>query len=125
MDFYLDIQVKPDAEMRENVLMNKVYSKFHKALSDLESTEIGVSFPNYKIMLGDVIRIHGTQNKLAELQRIDWLGGLVGYCKVSAIQAIPNEVVYRTISRKQANMTEAKLKRLIKRETIAQPEIKP
>ena len=124
MDFYLDIQVKPDAEMRENVLMNKVYTKFHKALSTLKSTEIGVSFPNYKVMLGHVIRIHGTEAHLTELQATNWLGGLIGYCQVSKIQTIPNKTTYRTISRKQANMTEAKLRRLIKRNLIPTEEIK-
>jgi CRISPR-associated endonuclease Csy4 len=75
-------------------------------------------------MLGDVVRIHGTEAKLTELQTTDWLGGLNGYCAVSSIQAIPADVAYRTISRKQANMSEAKLRRLIKRGSISQEEIK-
>ncbi len=124
MDRYIDIKIKADAEMRENVLLNKVYSKFHKALFSLKSSGIGVSFPRYNVMLGDVIRIHGTEAKLTELQSTDWLGGLKGYCTVSSIQAIPQDVAYRTISRKQANMTEAKLRRLIKRGSISQDEIK-
>jgi CRISPR-associated endonuclease Csy4 len=124
MDCYIDIQIKPDAEMRENVLLNKVYSKLHKALYSLKSTEIGVSFPKYKIMLGDVIRIHGSEKKLTELQDTNWLGGLVGYCEVSSTQTIPDNVSYRTLSRKQMNMTEAKLRRLIKRCSISQEEMK-
>jgi CRISPR-associated endonuclease Csy4 len=124
MDYYIDIQIKPDAEMRENVLLNKVYSKLHKALYALKSTEIGVSFPKYKIMLGDVIRIHGSENKLTELQNIKWLGGLIGYCEVSAIQTIPDNVSYRTVSRIQTNMSKEKLRRLIKRGSISQEEIK-
>jgi CRISPR-associated endonuclease Csy4 len=124
MDYYIDIQIKPDAEMRENVLLNKVYSKLHKALYALKSTEIGVSFPKYKIMLGDVIRIHGSENKLTELQDTNWLGGLVGYCEVSTIQEISGNVMYRTVSRIQTNMTEAKLRRLIKRGSISQEEMK-
>jgi len=124
MNHYIDIKIKPDAEMRENVLLNKVYSKFHKALFTLQSTHIGVSFPHYKVMLGEVIRIHGTDAGLTELQAVNWLGGLAGYCVVSLIHAVPESVVYRTISRKQANMTEAKLRRLIKRGSISQDEIK-
>lgn len=118
MDHFIDIKIKPDAEMRENVLLNKVYSKFHKALFTLQSTYIGVSFPHYKVMLGDMIRIHGTEANLTELQAENWLGGLAGYCVVSLIHAVPDSVAYRTISRKQANMSEAKLRRLIKRGTI-------
>jgi CRISPR-associated endonuclease Csy4 len=124
MKFYLDIQVQPDAEMRENVLMNKVYSKLHKALCDLNSTAIGVSFPRYKVILGDVIRIHGAEDKIIELQATQWLGGLSGYCRASTIQAIPSQVTYRTVSRKQANMTEAKLRRLIKRGSISKEAAK-
>jgi len=124
MDFYIDIQVKPDAEMRENVLLNKVYSKLHKALFSLKSTEIGVSFPKYKVLLGNVIRLHGTEPRLSELQNTDWLDGLSGYCQVTPIQAVPDNVAYRNISRIQSNMTEAKLRRLISRGSISTEEIK-
>jgi CRISPR-associated endonuclease Csy4 len=124
MNHYIDILIKPDEEMRENVLLNKVYTKLHKALFSLNTTDIGVSFPKYKVILGNEIRMHGAEKKLAELQATNWLGSLSGYCEVSAIQVIPDEVLYRTISRKQSNMTEAKLRRLIKRGAIAQEEIK-
>lgn len=124
MDYYVDIKVKPDEEMRENVLLNKVYSKLHKALFTLKSTGIGVSFPQYKVMLGAIIRLHGTEAKLAELQSLDWLGGLKGYCAVSSLQAIPSDATYRVISRKQSTMTDAKLRRLIKRRSISQDELK-
>jgi len=124
MNYYLDIQIQPDAEMRENVLLNKVYTKFHKALFTLQSDDIGVSFPEYKIKLGLMMRINAKENRLAQLQQLNWLGGLSGYCKVSAIQAIPDKVNYRTVSRIQPNMSSAKLQRLIKRGTIAENEIK-
>ena len=124
MSFYVDIKIKPDDEMRENVLLNKVYTKLHKALFTLKSTEIAVSFPRYKVVLGDVIRLHGKEDKLITLQESNWLGGLAGYCDISSIKAIPNEVLYRTISRKQANMTDAKLRRLLKRQSITEDEAK-
>jgi CRISPR-associated endonuclease Csy4 len=124
MDFYIDIKIQPDAEMRENVLLNKVYAKFHKALFDLQACDIGVSFPEYKIKLGRTLRIHSTQERLNELQQLNWLGGLSGYCKVSTIQKIPEKVQYRTVSRIQTTMSEAKLQRLIKRGTIAESDIK-
>jgi len=124
MDYYIDIKIKPDAEMRENLLLNKVYSKLHKALFTLNSSKIGVSFPRYHVMLGDVIRIHGTKEKIIELQAINWLGALSAYCELSDILAIPNQVSYRTISRKQSNMTEAKLRRLIKRGSVSEDNTK-
>jgi len=124
MKHYIEIVIKPDEEMRENVLLNKVYTKLHKVLFDLQSDEIGVSFPKHKVLLGDVLRIHGTESKISELQNIDWLGGLGGDCKVSAIQEVPGNVTYRNISRIQSNMTEAKLRRLIARGSISTEEIK-
>ncbi len=114
MNHYIDILIKPDAEMRENVLLNKVYSKFHKALCSLNSTEIGVSFPQYKVKLGGVIRVHGTDNNFTELENINWLGGLAGYCNVSEIQVVPSQIAgYRVISRKQATMNLRKLEKRV------------
>ena len=124
MDNYIDIQIQPDAEMRENVLMNKVYTKLHKALFDLKSTGIGVSFPEYKVLLGRKIRLHGDSLVLKDLQGLNWLGGLSGYCQISVILTVPENVQYRVISRKQSTMTNAKLNRLIKRGTISEENIK-
>jgi len=121
---YVEIVIKPDDEMRENVLLNKVYTKLHKALFILKTSEIAVSFPKYKVLLGNVIRLHGTESKILELQNTDWLGSLSGYCQVSRIKTVPDDVSYRIISRIQANMTEAKLRRLIKRNSISETEIK-
>ena len=122
MDHYLDIKIVPDEEVPVYFIRNKIYTKLHKALFSLNSTDIGVSFPNYKIKLGNVIRLHSSENSLSKLQNENWLGGLTGYCAVSEIQPIPDIVSYRTISRKQANMTAAKLRRLIKRGSITAAE---
>lgn len=124
MEHYIDIKLEPDAEMRENVLLNKVYTKFHKGLSSIKSKDIGISFPKYKVKLGNMIRIHSSEMRLIELQKTNWLGGLVGYCKVSPISLIPSTVSYRKVSRKQSNMTQSKLRRLIKRRSISREEIK-
>ena len=118
MNFFIDLKIKPDAEMRENLLFNKIYAKLHKALSTMQSNDIGVSFPKYRIKLGDTIRIHGSQDRLNVLQGMAWLGGLSGYCDVSECLPVPNGVKHRVISRKQCNMTEAKLRRLQKRGSI-------
>lgn len=124
MNSYIDIEIKPDAEMRENVLLNKVYAKLHKALCDLKATDIGVSFPSYKVMLGRVLRIHSSDQKLGKLMGANLLGGLSGYCVVSNIQTVPDSAQYRTVSRIQSNMTQAKLNRLIKRGSITESEVK-
>jgi len=124
MDYYIDIRIKPDAEMRQNVLLNKVYTKLHKTLWELNSSDIGISFPEWKVLLGKVIRVHSSQARLEQLQAKNWLGGLSGYCHVSVTQAIPQQVLYRRISRARSNMSQSKLNRLIKRGSISPSETK-
>ncbi len=125
MEHYIELKINPDnAEMRENELLNKVYSKFHKGLFELKSQNIGVSFPDYKIKLGRRMRIHGTQADLTQLQDLNWLGAFVGFCNINEIQPIPEKVDYRNLSRIRTTMSKAKLKRLIKRKNLSTEEIK-
>ena len=124
MDYYLDIRIKPDCEIRENLLLNKVYTKLHKALCNMKSTDIGVSFPEYRILLGRVIRLHAAEEQLKTLMEQSWLGGLIWYCQISGVSPVPEVVKYRILSRVQSNMTEAKLRRLINRKSITESEFK-
>ena len=120
MNNFINITLLPDSEFKEAVLMNAVYSKLHKILCDQNSSAIGISFPDYKLTLGKVLRIHGSEKGLVTLQRKDWLGGMKGYCIVSEISPIPEIVKHRTVRRKHSTMSEAKLKRLLKRGSISQ-----
>lgn len=124
MDCYLDIKIVPDDEVPVYFIRNKVYTKLHKALHTLKANDIGVSFPKYRVKLGDVIRIHAAQERLSSLQTLNWLGGLSGYCQVSDMKPIPQQVKFRIVSRVQSNMTEAKLRRLMQRKTIPQEQLK-
>jgi CRISPR-associated endonuclease Csy4 len=124
MDYYLEITLLPDAEFKSTVLMNVVYTKLHKAIHDLHATDIGVSFPKYQVNLGNVLRIHGDLIVLGKLHRQSWLGGISGYCTQSEITAVPPVTKYRTVSRKQSNMSHAKLQRLIKRGSISEDSVK-
>jgi len=124
MNSYIDIEIKPDAEMRLNVLLNGIYAKLHKALHDLTSTNIGVSFPKYNNTLGNILRIHGEDTALHNLCRVNWIGNMSGYCKISEIKPVPIDSKFRTISRKQTTMSQSKLNRLLKRGSISEDEIK-
>lgn len=124
MDHYVDIKLSPDAEIPATVLMNAMYAKLHKALYDIGSKTIGVSFPKYKVTLGNVLRLHGNQSDLSALQQKSWLGGMSGYCKVGDIVSVPDDTKHRTVSRKQTTMSQAKLKRLLKRGSITEQEVK-
>ncbi|QIN30672.1 type I-F CRISPR-associated endoribonuclease Cas6/Csy4 [Legionella longbeachae] len=124
MNYYIDILINPDSELCLNFLLNTVYTKFHKALYDLASTNIGISFPKYNVTLGNVLRIHGGTAVLHDLQSLKWLGGMSGYCDISPIIPVPTDTKFRTISRKQTTMSQSKLRRLIKRGSIMEGEIK-
>ena len=124
MEYYIDIEIKPDAEMRESPLMNLVYDKLHKALVKLITERIGVSFPEYQIKLGKVLRLHVEKTDLQNLQHLNWLGGIVGYCEISDIKKVPADVKHRTISRIRTNMSKSKLKRLKRRGSITPDEEK-
>lgn len=124
MDYYIDIKLMFNKEIRENILLNQVYTTFHKRLYDLKSTNIAVSFPQYRLKLGRVFRIHGSKEALEKLNEKDWLGEYKAFCRVSNIDVVSEKVQYRTVSRIQQNMTEAKLRRLIKRGTILEEDIK-
>ena len=115
MEAYIDIKIFPNKEIRENVLLNQTYTLLHKRLYEMRSKDIGVSFPEYKLKLGKTLRIHGSKTSLEKLESKDWLGKYKAFCKITPILSIPEFVQYRTVSRLQQNMTEAKLRRLIKR----------
>ncbi|VVH62389.1 hypothetical protein BSPWISOX_2117 [uncultured Gammaproteobacteria bacterium] len=114
MTFYVDLKLFPDEEIPIFFIRNKVYTKLHKAIFDISATDIGVSFPQVKIKLGDVIRIHSTQDGLNKLQNLNWLGRLSGYCKESDILPVPDKVDgYQVISRIRQNMSLARMQKKI------------
>jgi CRISPR-associated endonuclease Csy4 len=124
MNYYIDITLLPDPEFKATVLLNSLYIKLHKALCDLRSTSIGISFPKYETTLGNALRIHGEKPVLNDLQGLNWIGGMNGYCNVSEITPAPSGVKYRTVSRVQTTMSNSKLNRLLKRGSITEEEAK-
>jgi len=124
MESYIELKLNPDIEMPLNDLMNRVYSKLHKSLYDLTSCNVGVSFPAYRVTLGNIIRLHSTDDELENFKNKKWLGGMHGYCDMSDILAVPTDTQFRIVSRVQVNMSHSKLNRLIKRGSIPEDEIK-
>lgn len=124
MNHYIDIKLLSDAEIPATVLMNAITAKLHKALCDLRSTAIGISFPEYKITLGNVLRIHGKESDLQDLQSLNWVGGMNDYSEVSQVKPAPVGIKFCTVSRKQVTMSQAKLRRLMKRGVMTEDEIR-
>ena len=122
MDFYTDIKVLPDPEFKETVLLNALFSKLHRAIGQVAEGRVGVSFPEVKKVLGDKVRLHGTQADLIKLMDTNWLQGLRDYCHQSEIKKIPEQVSYKTVRRVQAKSAHNKRKRSIAKGWISEAE---
>jgi CRISPR-associated endonuclease Csy4 len=116
MNYYVEIKLQPDAEFSSPVLMNALFSKLHKVLFDMQSNDIGVSFPDYGKILGERVRIHGEESRLKALCVKDWIQRMRDYCQVGPIQKAPEEISYRVFSRRQEKMNSSRLKRLLARQ---------
>ncbi len=113
MDYYIDIKVLPDPEFTTPVLLNALYAKCHRIIGQEGNGEVGVSFPHHKKTLGDLLRLHGSQNQLTQLMEKNWLKGLGDYTHKSNILPIPSSVQYRTVARIQKKSPHNKRKRVI------------
>lgn len=122
MDSYIEITLLPDPEFPAPILMSAVYAKLHKRLFDMRSRHIGVSFPDAKQHLGDRLRIHGSNQDLMQFQSVEWLAGMRGFCSISNVLLISEPHQFINVSRWQPNMSQAKLRRLIKRGSISTNE---
>lgn len=114
MDHYLEIRLLPDPEFSAPMLMGALYSKLHRALATLQSTRIGVSFPEYKRKpksLGTMLRVHGDENALRHLQEMDWLKGMRDHTHVSAVQPVPADAKHIVVQRRQFKTNAERLRR--------------
>ena len=110
--------------IKTNVALQKVYSSVHKALVSIQSSNIGVSFPEYKIVLGSTVRLHGTKEELEKLMNTDIMKSL-NDCNVSEILEVPESCdSYIKTSRVQSKMSNSKLNRLVRRGSISEDDKK-
>lgn len=128
MDHYIDIRLRPDPDFAPPMLMGALYNKLHRALFDLQATDLGVSFPGHKHgvrarTLGDHLRLHGTQTRLEQLMAADWLTGMRDHTQVSELLAVPASAQHINVARKQFNTgSESRAKRYAKRHDISEEE---
>lgn len=111
MDHYQDIRVLPDPEFSESMLMTALFAKLHRALAADGKGEIGISFPHLNKQPGDTLRLHGCAVALTRLEATHWRKGLTDYVTVTAVQAVPAGVQYRTFSRVQVKSSAPRLRR--------------
>lgn len=111
MDSYLEIQVLPDPEFGQDMLMAALMAKLHRALGARGKGDIGVSFPAHSVKPGDRLRLHGAAEALRELESMAWRKGLKDYCTATGIAAVPGQVQWRTVSRAQVKSSPRRLLR--------------
>lgn len=122
MDHYLEITLLPDPEFEEQVLLNALFSKFHRGASQAVPGKLGVSFPRVGKRLGGQLRIHGGTRDLDTLMATPWLKGLGDYCQVSDIQPVPEHCQYRTVRRVQTKSAHNKRKRSVAKGWLTEEE---
>lgn len=118
MSHYMDIHLRPDPETTPHHLFNALYARLHRALVQLGSGDIGVSFPDYderKPSLGTQLRLHGPGASLSALMATSWLGGLRDAVKVTEIERTPLTASHRRVIRVQAKDSSSRLRRLRQR----------
>lgn len=114
MDHHVDIDLRPDPEIAAHQLMSALYAKLHRALVRLNSISIGVSFPERNDAaphLGKRLRLHGSQEALAELMGNDWLTGMRDHVLVAPPSRVPEAVAHCAVRRVQAKSNPERLRR--------------
>jgi CRISPR-associated endonuclease Csy4 len=111
---YLDLSVRPDAQIGAAHLMGALCDRLHLALAEHRIDTIGASFPDYRLKprsIGNVLRLHGTTTALQDFLQNDWLKAMGDHVHVGAITEAPAGAAHRTVCRKQFKTNVERLRR--------------
>ena len=125
MDFYTDIKLLADAESNINHVRGVAFERLHLALVELESSTIGVSFPNFDNQgeLGALIRLYGNERDLTRILSSKRISQMRDYILVSPVAEVPRATKYRTVRRAQSKSNPERLRRrLQKRHNLTKDE---
>ena len=92
-------------------------SKLHRALVQLQTNTIGVSFPRHVVVpvsqrtLGSVLRLHSSESALSELMSLNWLKGMRDHVTVSDLAPVPSGALHRLVKRRQFKTNVDRLRR--------------
>lgn len=114
MDHYIDIHLLPDPEFPVGLLMNALFGKLHRALVQLDSSTIGVSFPrarNGAAGLGDCLRLHGSLVALNDLLTLPWLTGMRDHMRLNEVMPVPSSTQHTKVRRVQVDSNSERLRR--------------
>lgn len=122
MNYYCDITLLPNPETPATILMSTVFSKLHHVLVNTPNSKVGVSFPKVSKTLGNVLRLHASEDELNDVLKANWLKGLHDYCNVSECKPVPTNCSYRFVKRLQKKSTYNKRKRAVAKGWLTQEE---
>lgn len=114
---YIDISLLPDPEFSQAHLLGALMSKLHRALVQHGAGDIGVSFPQHanahrhKRSLGNVLRLHGTDEALQTLMEQNWLKGMHDHVQLSPIAVAPQGAPHCLVLRRQFKTSAERLRR--------------
>ncbi len=114
MDHYLDIRLLPDPEFAPAQLMNALFAKLHRVLAQLDSNQIGISFPEagrVNTALGSCLRLHGSEQALQHLMAQAWLTGMRDYVQAGHAASVPTSAGRQVVRRVQAKSSPERLRR--------------
>ncbi|GAA5087203.1 type I-F CRISPR-associated endoribonuclease Cas6/Csy4 [Paenalcaligenes hermetiae] len=115
LSHYFTINILNDPDFPVHQVMTAVYMRLHQALVQLQQNHIGVSFPHYRKnprTLGEILRLHGTQQDLAALREGVWLQqGVRDHIIVSDTMQAPQTDMHCHVSRVQPKYNKARLVR--------------
>lgn len=114
MDYYQNIKILPDPEFPPHMLMSALFAKLHRALVQLDSNAIGVSFPKVdhgKPSLGNLLRLHGTEKSLQALEEQNWLVRMLDHIEAAEMISVPANAQHCRVKRVQAKSSVERLRR--------------
>lgn len=128
MQSYIDIRLRPDAELPLHQLMAALFAKMHRVLSRAQITTIGVSFPGYGMSpttLGDTLRLIGPNADLSRLSDVSWLMGLQDQAVLTGVAPVPADALQRNLRRVQAKSNpERLLRRQLRRHSVTEDALR-
>ncbi len=125
MDHYVDITLLPDPEFPATILMNALFAKLHRGLTDWGGRNIGVSFPEVapgKRTLGARLRLHGSNGALQQLIGNGWTNGMRDHITIGKIASVPGGASHRVVRRVQAKSNPERLRRRLMARKAIGPE---
>lgn len=114
MDHYLDIRILPTPEIAEPHVLNALAGKLHLALAEMQSDDIGVSFPRFQRdppRLGNLLRIHSSRVRLEQLMLRPWTAKVTDYVHIGAVTPVPHIAAHCAVRRIQVRSSADRIRR--------------